>query len=123
MSGSAARALLLATLGLVACAPATPPMDAAQFATVRAALAESPTIQRQAVADCVTNQSARSAADRTTLAALLRVEVADAPRVLCQRIMQAIADGRLDHADYVALSSGEDDPATLMRLLQAVQEG
>lgn len=73
-----------------------------EYKTAQVALRESPSIRKQAIAECMTNNRNSTAADRANLAAFLRVSEARAPAVFCSRIFSAVADGRISYEDLTS---------------------
>jgi hypothetical protein len=118
-------AFLLALGGCAAAAPPPPPppaISASDFATLRQVLARSPAARAELEQACARGPLAASAAERAATAAVLDVEVEEVERVLCERLVAAIARGDVDHADFQRLEAGSEDPAFLRRLVRALRQ-
>jgi hypothetical protein len=119
-------ALLLTAGPLLACAPqqATPPMapmTAAQYATFQRAMGD-PKTRARVVATCAERAKTRSAQELGTMAAVLDVDVAEAPQVYCERLFAAVARGELGYDDYMEEQARKHDPQVLRRLLRALRQ-
>ena len=62
--------------------------------------------RRDATAQCVRTFSEGDRNWRVTLAAMARASIPRAPAVACQRIVRAIADGRLTYQDVYGRAGG-----------------
>ena len=114
---------LLVAGPLLACAPQQPtvPMTAAQYATIQHAMGD-PKTRAAVTATCVERAKTRSAQELGTMAAVLDVDVAEAPRVYCERLLAAVARGEVSYDDYMALQAKTYDPQVLRRLLRALRQ-
>ena len=119
-------ALLLAAGPLPACTPrqATGPavsMTPAQYATFQHAMGD-PKTRATAAAACAEQAETRSVQELGTMSAVLDVDVAEVPRVYCERLFAAVARGELGYDDYAALQAKKHDPQVLRRLLRALRQ-
>ena len=82
------------------------------------ALAESPSIKREIVADCVAERRSESLNEQRTYAALMNVSVANYPTTFCKRVINAVSSGRLTYADIARLDSSSADQSKIIRIIQ-----
>jgi len=92
----------LAVLGIALVVSGCGTISSGQYAVLREELHSDPQVRRQAIADCQSDFSGGSAADRANLAALTGTSTARAPHVACSRIFNAIANGRISYSDFRA---------------------
>ncbi|MCG7504454.1 hypothetical protein [Mesorhizobium retamae] len=88
-------AMALALLAVAGCSTVTE----GEYKSAQVVLKESGTTRRQITADCIADMKRESAADKANMAAFLGVSVARLPAAFCNRIVGAMADGRLSHRD------------------------
>jgi hypothetical protein len=73
----------------------------------RSYLAENPSVKRELIRDCVTDQRRESAGDQKTTAALMGVSVKAYPQLFCSRVINAYANGRLTYSDIKNASADQ----------------
>jgi hypothetical protein len=95
-----------ACVGLLAgCAPT---LNETSFAATREGLIGSPALRQQYVATC--EKKIRQDPNKLQESAtLVNLSVADAPGVICQRLLKAAIDGRFNYAQYLEAKKGERD--------------
>ncbi|MBZ9653587.1 hypothetical protein [Phyllobacterium lublinensis] len=74
---------------------------------------QDPTYKKTILESCIHDFKARSQDDRENLATLARVPVEHAPSVVCKRVLDAVANGRLSAMDMESASSSHLPPKIL----------
>ncbi len=93
-------------------------MTEGEFNTMHTVLEGSPATKRQAIKDCIARERSISQADKNTYAAIMNVSAARYETAFCNRLMNALASGRITYADYVKLSSPGADSSKLIKVMQ-----
>jgi hypothetical protein len=78
-------------------------------------LAESPTIRKEVLRDCIAQRRAESPAFQAQMAAFLKIPRSKFAQTVCRRLVNAYAKGRITYADIT--SSGAEN-GKLIRVMQ-----
>ena len=118
--------VLLAAGPLLACtaqqaASPVPPMTAAQYAGLQHAIGD-PKVQAAVAAGCADRMKTHPAEQLADMAAVLDIDVADTPRVYCERLFAAVARGAISYDDYAAVQAEKHDPEVMRRMLRALRQ-
>ncbi|MER8863225.1 hypothetical protein NKI19_05820 [Mesorhizobium sp. M0751] len=89
-----------------------------EFNTMHATLEGSPVTKRTAINECIARERSTPLAERKTFAAFMNVSVAKHDSAFCNRLYNAVANGRLTYADYRRLSSPTADNSKVIKILQ-----
>lgn len=92
-------------------------MSEGEFNTVHAYLG-SPAAKRSAINECITDERATSQADKNNLSALMNVSPAIYETAFCNRLVNALANGKITYADYRKMLSPSADNSKLIKILQ-----
>ncbi|MER8395263.1 hypothetical protein NKH10_25830 [Mesorhizobium sp. M1340] len=82
------------------------------------ALEGSPVTKRVAINECIARERSTPLNERKTYAAIMNVSVARYDSAFCNRLFNALANGRLTYSDYRRLSSPGADSSKLIKILQ-----
>lgn len=93
-------------------------MTEGEFNTMHATLEGSPAVKRMAIRDCIAREKSTPLGEKKTYAAFMNVSVARYETAFCNRISNALANGRLTYADYVKLHSPTADNSKVIRIMQ-----
>jgi hypothetical protein len=105
-------------LGVVAvCLALAGCMTQEKYEAVSTALEGSASLRAKAVNDCSLKSSDWTKQATETAALLLEVPASRAPRLACQRTVNAVASGKLSYHDMIKMRRGEITPK-LVRILQ-----
>lgn len=124
---------LLAGLGACAQGPAGPgaigqaataeaPMTAEQYRSVQAMLRRDPGLEPTVVRGCLGKMSRAPREELLGLAVLLDVPSAEAPQVLCERIVAAMKQERLSYDDYLAMKRDSKDEVIVRRVVRILRD-
>ncbi len=126
-AGSLSRRLLPAASGvlLVLGACAAPSSSGSSFtpeayAAEQEAYRTDPTYRAASIDRCVGDRAAEPQAARETVAHMLGVDPAKVDDIYCERLIAAVADGRVSYEDYAAIAGHHADPAAARRLIDAL---
>ncbi|MES0032697.1 hypothetical protein [Mesorhizobium sp. M0040] len=89
-----------------------------EFNTMHTTLEGSPVTKRVAINECIARERPTPLNERKTYAAIMNVSVAKYDSAFCNRLFNAVANGRLTYADYRRLSSPGADSSKLIKILQ-----
>ena len=118
--------VLLAAGPLLACtaqqaASPVPPMTTAQYAGLQHAIGD-PKVQAAVAAGCADQMKTRPTEELGAIGAALDIDVADTPRVYCERLFAAVARGAISYDDYAAVQAEKHDPEVMRRMLRALRQ-
>ena len=88
------------------------------YRTVRSAIADSPSLKREIIANCIADRRNESLNEQKTNAAFMNVSVANYPSAFCNRMFKALASGRITYQDVKNLDSSSADQSKIIRILQ-----
>ena len=77
-----------------------------------------PSARKEISRKCIAEVKAQSLLDQKNLAAVMNVSLASYPKVFCQRLIGAMLNGRLTHADFKAMSGLNGDYSKLIKIVQ-----
>lgn len=103
--------LVVALTTLAACAPSQD-----EYARLQTAVQGSPAMQKALHKDCVSKKWSK--ADRDYGALLISVPPGKVQAVVCKRIVNAMASGRLKYADVRQLTGNQGPTVNLIKILQ-----
>ena len=92
-------------------------MSEGEFTTMHADLG-SPAAKRYVINECVADERATSQADKNNLSALMNVSPARYETAFCNRLVNALANGKITYADYRKMLSPSADNSKLIKILQ-----
>ncbi|MGX5850843.1 hypothetical protein ACWGTO_27570 [Mesorhizobium sp. PL10] len=92
-------------------------MTEGEFETMHAGLG-SPAAKRSVINDCVADQRATPQSDKNNLSALMNVSPARYETAFCNRLLNALANGKITYADYRKMLSPSADNSKLIKILQ-----
>ena len=92
-------------------------MSEGEFTTMHAGLG-SPAAKRYVINECVADERATSQADKNNLSALMNVSPARYETAFCNRLVNALANGKITYADYRKMLSPSADNSKLIKILQ-----
>jgi hypothetical protein len=92
-------------------------MSEGEFTTMHAGLG-SPAAKRYVINECVADERATSKADKNNLSALMNVSPARYETAFCNRLVNALANGKITYADYRKMLSPSADNSKLIKILQ-----
>lgn len=99
---------LAAVLSLSGCA-----VSEQRYEAGRTALEGSPKLKQEAVRLCVKDTKSKSTEKLKIMAMLANTSTAAVPEVLCSRVYNAWANGRLTYQDYKSGVTGNPTPAAI----------
>lgn len=73
--------------------------------------------RQQVTKQCTSEMSAKNKTHRESLAAVMGVSLPKMPSVFCTRVVNAMANGRINYADYVA-SKNNGNASKVIRVIQ-----
>jgi hypothetical protein len=85
---------------------------------MQVALSGSPALKKKVLAECYEKFHFHNEAEKANAAALMNVSPARAQPTLCNRVINAIASGRLKYSDYLAARRGGGDLSNVIKVLQ-----
>ncbi|PPJ48129.1 hypothetical protein C0075_21790 [Rhizobium sp. KAs_5_22] len=100
--------LLAVALSLSGCA-----VSQQRYEAGRTALEGSPKLKQEAINQCTKDTKSKSSEKLKVLAMLANTSTAAVPKVLCTRVYNAWANGRLTYQDYKSGMTGNPTPATI----------
>ena len=103
--------------GVVAALSACSSTTKSEYDTAQTMLSGSPKVRSQVVTKCTAELSTKPARTRQGLADVANTSISSMPRVVCQRIVTAWANGKLTYADIQATERGVPTPNTV-RIIQ-----
>lgn len=104
--------LLAVALTLSGCA-----VSQERYEAGRTALEGSPKLKQEAINLCIKDAKTSSPTVLRNAALLANTSAAAAPKVVCTRVYNAWANGRLTYKDYKSAMTGDPTPATI-RIIQ-----
>lgn len=99
------------------CLALTGCMTQEKYEAVSTALEGSASLRAKTINDCSAKSSDWTKSATETAALLLEVPASKAPRLACQRTVNAVASGKLTYQDVIKMRRGEITPK-LVRILQ-----
>jgi hypothetical protein len=112
---------LLLLLGACAGAGASnPSITPETYASVQQATRTDPSFRAARIDKCVKDRATEPQAARETMARLLAVDPGKVDQIYCERLVAAVAAGRISYEDYAAIATHRADAATSRRFLEAL---
>lgn len=84
-----------------------------RYEAARTALEGSPKLKQEAIRLCIKDAKSKSPENLKLIAMLANTSTAAVPQVLCTRVYNAWANGRLPYQDYKSGMAGNPTPATI----------
>lgn len=92
-------------------------MSESEFNTLPVTLG-SPAAKRSVINECVADERTTSQSDKNNLSALMNVSPARYETAFCNRLFNALANGKITYADYRKMLSPSADNSKLIKILQ-----
>ncbi len=93
-------------------------MTEGEFNNMHATLQGSPAVKRSVIKECVVSERATPAAKKKTYSAFMNVSPDRYEAAMCNRLVNALADGRITYVDYQKLSSPTADSSKVIKIMQ-----
>ena len=110
------RAVILATT-IITLALVSGCQTSTKYQNMQVALSGSPALKKKTIAECSVKFHFHNEAEKANAAAMMNVSPARAQATLCNRVINAIANGRMKYSDYLAARRG-GDMSNLIRIIQ-----
>lgn len=109
---------LMAACGVVLLAGCSATLSEGEYSNIQAVIGGSPAAKRSAISECAARQRTRPLAEKKETAMLFNISMASYPTTYCNRLWNAVANGRITYADYRKLSNSTADNSKVIRIMQ-----
>lgn len=89
-----------------------------EYNNLQAVVEGSPGTKRAVVKECIEEQRALPLSEKKERAELFNINLASYPTTYCNRLWNAVANGRLTYADYRKLTMPGADSSKMIRIMQ-----
>lgn len=93
-------------------------MTEGEFNNLHATLQGSPAVKRSVIKECVADERNTPADKKKNYSAFMNVSPDRYEMAICNRLVNALADGRITYADYRKLSSPTADSSKVIKIMQ-----
>jgi hypothetical protein len=93
-------------------------MSEGEFNNTQAVVGGSPSTKRAVVNECIKREAALPLSKQKETAEVFNINLATYPATYCNRLWNAVANGRITYADYRKLSSQTADNSKVIRIMQ-----